>query len=539
MSNNIITAEERKTIFNNMIRLLDEYDYSYTYEALHKIIDTWAEQKADLIALFKKHPNYVEGKFMIAFNSNWSREIDDDGAARFIQWIGRNLDVIQSNFPDTIQQVRKKEAKDDWCYPDYDSRYTLTRDTDFLTYNVNYLAHQFVSQDTAEQFNRIDPSMRFSEGMKMSRAINKICHWLGVDKLPDYNKEFAKYADSINPLSIVRHTIISINPIDYLTMSFGNSWASCHTIDKENRRGMPNAYEGQYSSGTISYMLDQVSMVFYTVSADYEGDNYFFEPKINREMFHYGEDKLIQGRLYPQDNDDGAEHIYKNIREIVQKVLADCLNIPNYWVVKKGTDEASKYVYSQGTHYHDYECYNNCTLSIPKDKKENAECITIGHDPICIKCGREHDIEDNINCCDPGYVCCDCGERVDEDDVIWIDDQTYCRDCITYCTCCDQYVRNEDATYVSTTGEYICNSCLEEHFVACDECGYYVRMEDSVFIPSKNITVCSDCFEDFVVCQGCGKYYKIDSMHFDDNNNAFCDDCWEEIQENENEEEEN
>ena len=42
----------------------------------------------------------------------------------------------------------------------------------------------------------------------------------------------AKVGDAISPNKITRHTIISCNLVDYLTMSFGNSWASCHTIDK-------------------------------------------------------------------------------------------------------------------------------------------------------------------------------------------------------------------------------------------------------------------------------------------------------------------
>ena len=162
-----------------------------------------------------------------------------------------------------------------------------------------------------------------------------------------------------------------MNPLDYLTMSFGNSWASCHTIDKTNKRRMPNSYEGMYSSGTVSYMLDKPSMVFYTVDAAYEGKDFWHEPKINRQMFHWAEDKLVQGRLYPQDN-DGNGGAYTPYREIVQKIMSEIFEFPNLWTVSKGTDAASKYVVSEGTHYRDYESYSNCTLSRPKGS-ENEE----------------------------------------------------------------------------------------------------------------------------------------------------------------------
>lgn len=58
----IITDEERNMLLDNMKFLLDQYDYQYTDEALNKIIDTWATNKADLITAFKRHPNYLEGQ---------------------------------------------------------------------------------------------------------------------------------------------------------------------------------------------------------------------------------------------------------------------------------------------------------------------------------------------------------------------------------------------------------------------------------------------------------------------------------------------
>ena len=542
MENSIITIKERQEIFDNMVELLDKYDYDYTDMALYKIIDTWAEQKADLIALFKKHPNYVEGKFMIAFNSDWNREIDTNGARKFCCWIQDNMETIKANLPDHVREVQKREFQNFTLetFDQFVEAYPLTYFADFLYLHSSFYACQFLSESKANQLNKINPSFRFKEGQKMSRAINKLCIWLGIDKLPDYNKEFAKYADSVNPLKIVRHTIISINPIDYLTMSFGNSWASCHTIDKENRRDMPNSYEGQYSSGTISYMLDQVSMVFYTVSADYNGNNYFFEPKINRNMFHYGEDKLVQGRVYPQDNDSNADNIYKSIREIVQKVMADCLGIPNYWTTKKGTDAIKPYVWSRGTHYNDYYYYNNCCISFPKGDEINEEHITIGHDPICIKCGCTHEISDNINHCAENKCTCErCGCVIDDEDAIWINGEPYCDECAIFCDICEAYVLAEDANWIESEDRYVCDSCLDYYYSRCDHCDEYFRNEEMTEIASGDY-VCEDCLERYYFCcDKCGEYYHRDDMFIDDNTgNEYCEDCWEEIHDNENEEDE-
>lgn len=532
MENSIITSEEKQEILINMEKLLDEYDYNYTTEALNKIIDTWAKQKADLIALFKKHPNYVKGKFLIVFNSNWNREINEAAVYNFSRWIYENKSIIEENFPEYVKDAIIREEGGTSLDFNHQAYFYLTRYINFLCVNYKLISKQFLDEYTANYFNEIDPPMHFSAGQKMSRAINKICTWLGIDKLPDYNKEFAKFADAINPLKIVRHTIISINPIDYLTMSFGNSWASCHTIDKKNTRKMPNSYEGQYSSGTISYMLDEVSMVFYTVSADYNGNDYFFQDKINRNMFHYGKDKLVQGRVYPQCNDNNADGIYKNIREIVQKVIADCAEIPNYWITKKRPDEICKYVISDGTNYPDYQYFDNCCISFPKDNF-NGESIIIGHDPICIECGDTHSVSENINCCsNQEYECYACGCYIDEDEVIEIDGNYYCHDCAGYCDCCGQYSTSE-FTYIDDEDRYICEDCLDTYYIYCECCDEYVNREYNATQIYDGSYVCDNCLDEhYRYCNECGKWYPIEELH-DDGNNRYCNDCWAYINENE------
>lgn len=83
----IITEEERYALLNDMEQLLSEYDYKFTGYALNKIIDTWATNKADLIKAFKRHPNYLEGKFMIVFSHDFNRKIDMRALCDFFNWV--------------------------------------------------------------------------------------------------------------------------------------------------------------------------------------------------------------------------------------------------------------------------------------------------------------------------------------------------------------------------------------------------------------------------------------------------------------------
>lgn len=528
---NIITEEERETLLGQMKHLLDEYDYEYTDRALNKIIDTWANNKKDLIAAFRKHPNYLEGKFMIVFSHDFERVTDRNALKRFKSWVidGDVVDYVkEKNF---MPESMKKEA----------SLYRQKYPTEIFNFLIKIPVYtsQYIDSELADELNKICPEVHAHDGQKTSRVINKLLAYIGVGKHPEYNREFAKYADALNPLKITRHTILSVNPLDYLTMSFGNSWASCHTIDKRNERGMPNSYEGMYSSGTISYMLDSPSMVFYTVDASYNGNDFWNEPKINRQMFHWGEEKLVQGRLYPQDN-DGDNSVYTPYREIVQKVMSELFSLPNYWTVSKGTDAAGKFINSDGTHYRDYDNYSNCTLSRPKGS-ENDRYITVGHDPICIECGSEHDTEDYISCCSKPseYYCSECGEPIDDDDVIWINDEPYCRDCVTWCDECESYFVGEGTTVVNGYGYTItvCDDCLDR-YTYCDCCGEYHPSEMTYWIDVDCESVCGDCFSDYYgTCEDCGEYYKLKDLE-DHNGNLLCPSCLEDAIDKESEMEE-
>lgn len=524
----IITEEERYVLLNDMEQLLSEYDYKFTGYALNKIIDTWANNKRDLIAAFKKHPNYLEGKFMIVFSHDFNRKIDMRALCDFFNW-------VMYTAAEPVREFMPTEMKD--YVSSHGGKYP---DNVFnMFYHLSATADQYMSEETAEMFNGINPEFHARAGQKTSRMVNKFCTYVGLNHLPDYNREFAKYADALNPLTITRHTVLSVNPLDYLTMSFGNSWASCHTIDKRNKRGMPNSYEGMYSSGTISYMLDSPSMVFYTVDASYNGNDFWNEPKINRQMFHWGEEKLVQGRLYPQDN-DGDNSVYTPYREIVQKVMSELFSLPNYWTVSKGTDAAGKFINSDGTHYRDYDNYSNCTLSRPKGS-ENDRCITVGHDPICIECGNEHDTENCISCCSKPneYYCSECGEPIDDDDVIWINDEPYCRDCVTWCDECESYFVGEGTTVVNGYGYTItvCDDCLDR-YTYCDCCGEYHPSEMTYWIDVDCESVCGDCFSDYYgTCEDCGEYYKLKDLE-DHNGNLLCPSCLEDAIDKESEMEE-
>jgi hypothetical protein len=241
----------------------------------------------------------------------------------------------------------------------------------------------------------------FTVGMKTSRAFNRLCAKFNVDKAPAYNKLFAQYADMVSGLKRKLKFYISVNPLDYLTMSFGNSWSSCQTIDKKNKRNMPNSYQGMHCGGVLSYMLDGASFITYAhnkATEDYE------EGKIYRNMFHFGGGTLVQGRIYPQGN-DGATDLYKTFRRFMQIELTKMLGLnADAWV--KSSNSCGHNVSSYGVHYRDYTTFGGCNVSYPREMPNAVHnVIVVGHERICPKCGCE--VDDDYDAGWLGHDCCD------------------------------------------------------------------------------------------------------------------------------------
>lgn len=348
--------------------------------------------------------------------------------------------------------------------------------------DTRYEDINILNEERCEKINanceKLGVKARARKGQRVNKFVNKICTELGLDKIVDlrketwtdangnyherlvdkgWNKKKAEFGDAINPLEYERNVIISVNPIDYWTMSFGYKWASCHTIDKENRRnnGSDN-YSGCYSGGTESYMLDPSSIIVYVLPTEDEikriGEETYpmeLKSKLKRCVFYLGEDKLVQSRVYPDGRDGGDDGLATQLRAIMQKTVSELYNTPNLWTLKKGTDECRRVIYTAySVHYPDYTHYDDCNVSYLRriDGYKNTNRITVGSRIICPNCGDIHTESDHITCdyCydSDKYTCDECGNRVRQSEAIIIDDdRIFC--CLT---CAERYgyVNTED-----------------------------------------------------------------------------------------------
>ena len=411
-------------LVDDVMTLLTKYHHKCTEEGVCAMLHTYFTNKKSLIDMFMTSDSYI-GNMRICIDVELERTGNQREIQRFCETFSdrikahevflKYVDENGKTLKDYTRVGTRRFKARNLCYGNMQNMLVENSEnrkkfnTDGSTkeswqeyarfkdviYSFRHSSTVLV-QDTVHVLTHYKINGKFVARMKTSRAFNRVCSIYGVDKLPEYNKIFAEYADMVSGLTRKMKFYISLNPLDYLTMSFGKSWASCHTIDKKNERGMQNSYSGMYCGGTLSYMLDETSFITYVhthATEDHE------EGKIYRNMFHFNNGTLVQGRIYPQGN-DGATDLYKTFRRFVQIELTQLLGLnADDWLRRSAScgDNTS----THGVHYADYLNFSGCNVSYPREMPDAAyNTVRIGHERICPNCGEVVDNEE-----DTGYLC--------------------------------------------------------------------------------------------------------------------------------------
>lgn len=272
----------------------------------------------------------------------------------------------------------------------------------FRHYNSSRL-----DEEHANEINRIMPEIDAKEGMKTTRAFGKVIRLLGLEdksKGSIYGKFFvADYCEIMREGGAKYTYVISVHPVDYLKMSIGE-FTSCHSIKNQ----------GGWQSGTISYMLDNVSIITYAIKNDQEttdrltGEVVTGEQrpelfsKVYRNVFFWDkEHRLIQSRVYPQGN-DGCADVFSAFRHKMQSQISKA----NGWdenVWTKRNDRHMKFaVHGTGaTNYPDWKySYMGANLSTPNHLNDeySKSTMVIGAKPMCVVCGERHSNTSRLTC---------------------------------------------------------------------------------------------------------------------------------------------
>lgn len=402
-------------LVDDAMALLNAYNHRTTEKGVCALLDKYFSNKKPLIEMFMTSKNYI-GDMRIAVDKEFMRNINSNEVLRFFNGIADKMntrDLLQftddeektmfnylSTGKKTLEiddlpgQKEQKEKSAKIAKFDFSTMATKTSATirdDFIAHMQYFQNNPYstLQRDFILSKERNTPLLK--RGTKTSRAFNAVCAHYGVDKLrPEtktvngvekivypYDRVFAAYSDLVSNLTRKMKFIISLNPLDYLTMSNGVNWHSCHNIRS-----------GSCMGGTLSYMLDKVSIVTFVVDK-INGDIHMI-PKVYRQMYHYENNLFIQSRLYPQGN-DGATNLYDRFRGFMMEEFNDLLGANGEWEHLDGVGNNFKEAQSS-MHYPDYRYNRNAFRFYPINNKPSAirHVMTIGHQGICVNCGKPY-----------------------------------------------------------------------------------------------------------------------------------------------------
>lgn len=429
---NFVWGDETETKLKKMIDEIYEITswcgHTVSKYGIMCMLDSYIDNNETNIRLLMNHPNY-NGNLQVVIPMEFEREIDSNmiyqSIKNFAKEINADKHILKTKdengktMADYVElsikshtvkcsklnelpkakvnsDILEKFTEDGVIKESLKTKTRFIRLCDLFCYEIT----PTLTSDTARRTNELLDTNKFVEGMKTSRAFGRACDILGINKLPKYEKVYAEYTNLVTDKKRKLNFVISLNPLDFLKMSFGVSWTSCHTIDKQNRRkSKGDTYSGGYCGGTLSYMLDSTSIVTYVVPINEKnGVSSTKRPdmwdKIYRNMFHLQGKQMIQGRIYPQGK-DGATDLYKVMRFAMQKAVCEMYGIEyidsgcgnDTWILKGRTYGNSSYYNSTGVHYPDYARYEDPNLSYMRNCENNLP-INIGHDGIDLASGE-------------------------------------------------------------------------------------------------------------------------------------------------------
>ncbi len=346
-----------------------------------------------------------------------------------------------------------------------------------------------------------------------------------------FNIRFSKFYQSLFNKGIM---VISIDPLDFLTMSHSKTWHSCHSTT------------GMKAAATVSYMVDSVTVVAYIKSREEEiSINGVMIPHHNktwRQLVHVDlEGVAVFNRQHPNQNDISA----RKSREMVAHKLGGFTQLGSEYTVtyNRGRVVESAKASESFLGYDDLHWYDG-DVNVSRITLKGAESNSViyyGCDPYCPVCGsvsladEYNDIMFNPSstipiacrtCCNAA-LCDMCEETVIE--FVEHGDQVYCSNCFEEymfeCECCYTLELREESVYVDCQNKTICSDCFNKHYIICDNCSEVVPDDSVADVGDESF--CRDCAAEILVtCEECEDFIFDDYAHYTDEG-WFCLQCFQ------------
>ena len=286
-------------------------------------------------------------------------------------------------------------------------------------------------------------------GMKPMRLLGRLCKDNGLEN--EYETFRQMHAEVLNTTPQEQEVVLSIRPLDYLTMSESTTWSSCM-----------NWHDGgDYRMGTVEMMNSPIVVVAYIAHKD---PMYIRGQKWNnkkwRELFIVDKDMIAEVKSYPSRNENLSWIIIEKLKELAAKNwgITDYSSIATYDETnfqvyasspKELSDTQVRLSVSTNAMYNDFNCtcpYYCLSIGAIQDRiieRDGNKKITIEKNysgaTECIWCGKLVSIEDGTleredrvvcSSCDTDFCnCVVCDTRLYGEGIYYFDDEPYCEEC--------------------------------------------------------------------------------------------------------------
>lgn len=305
--------------------------------------------------------------------------------------------------------------------------------------------------------NKEHKTFTIQKNMKTMRAIRKLCDFFGFYSLKD---DFLSWRDSISfaltEKSSPKEVILSIHPLDFLTMSDNNcNWSSC--------------VSWQYSEinaprGTIEMMNSPFSAVAYIENRDKEyvfcGKN--IPNKSWRSLVFLDENFLVVGRNYPYRNEIVEDQLIQSLKE-------RCFDYGwKYDFFSRSKETPFKITgfmyddFSALEEEYEYKYFINC----------NDTKYDVGGPCTCMRCGQEtENFSNNLK-----GVCEKCVQ------------ENYCFSC---CRFKDDFLEKNfidlKSHELKSYTKKICSECWQKETLVEEETGFCIEKNDLLRLRRKHL----------------------------------------------------
>lgn len=360
-------------------------------------------------------------------------------------------------FYDSFRDWASNKGPSDYRY----ELYTLV-DACYLSTNIY----------NGESFSVITPDNRkiaINNGCKVSKVLGKIAAAFG---LKGYEEFRIAHSLCLNQKSLKGELCLSIHPLDYMTMSDNEcDWDSC----------MSWRNCGDYRMGTVEMMNSPYIVVAYLrASEDMHFGGYTWNSKKWRQLFLVTPEVITGIRQYPYNSDELSGIALQWIRSLAEKNAAwgpysnTTVELSNYHDnVCANIDKTVFIGFSTNVMYNDFGSRHLAYIA-PTIPTRYELCFS--GETECMVCGYEiYHADDSsmltCNSCDGSFRCGECGERISENDGVYVNGYRVCSYCYENyyadCALCEETehesnmktIRLKDGDEVTSYSIRVCDSC--------------------------------------------------------------------------------